>query len=124
MTDYLKAFVVGSSFPTLFLYFYAVQNIPESQVNLNTYVFRAPLFLGSLNVLGLYLCKKLNLSINQRYLLTSIIGFLLISILLYNYGTEIYTYDTNTEWLKHILLLLIGYLVTFNIIVKFIEETI
>jgi hypothetical protein len=124
MSQYLKAFIVGSSFPTLALYLYAVQNIPESKINLSTYVFKAPIFLGTLNMLGLYLSKQYKLNVNQRYLLTSIIGFSIILSILYKRGNELYAYDSTQDWAKHVLMLLIGYLLTYNIIVRFIEESI
>lgn len=123
MSNYLKAFIVGSSLPVTALYLIGVQTIKENQINFKTYAIEAPLFLGGLNVFGLYLSNKLNLSIDQRYLLTSIIGFLFIITLLYN-QPNIYTYSNKSQWTKHIILVLIAYLLTYNLIVRFIESSI
>ena len=124
MSNYLKAFIVGSSLPTFALYLIGVQNIKENKIDFKRYSIEAPLFLGALNVFGLYLSNMLDLDINQRYLLTSMIGFLFIMILLYYNGSEIYSYNNTSQWLKHIILVLVAYLLTYNIIVRFIESSI
>ena len=124
ISNYLKAFVVGSSFPAVMLYFYGTQAIPESKINPRTYMFEAPIVLGTLNIFGLYLSRQLNLSLTERYLLTSLIGFSGIMILLYYRGSEIYAYTTKEDWTKHILLVLTAYLLTYNIIIRLIESSI
>lgn len=124
MSNYLKAFVVGSSFPAVLLYFYGIQTIPQSKINPNTYMFKAPVFLGVLNMIGLYLSNKFNLTLTERYLITSLLGFSFILGLLYYRGHKIYTYQTRREWIKHLILVLIAYLLTYNIIIRYIENSI
>ena len=73
--DYLLSFIVGSSFPASILFFNAVTNYKKkglTNIKYYKYIMRAPVFLGILNMSGLYLSQKNNLSTRMRFLLTSI----------------------------------------------------
>src|SRR5205823_3048293 len=98
-TDYIKAFIIGSSFPVFVLYFYQVSKYDEiANYPYKNYTFIAPVFLGLLNAFGLYISKEFNLSRIYRFLLTAIIGALLVSIIITI--IKAYKFDTKEQWIE------------------------
>jgi len=90
--EYLRAFVIGSSCFVFLPYFFVVSRFDPKKINYHyiSYTFFAPIALGLMNVVSLFIAKLYNLSDIHRYLLISILAptmVLLCVILLkaYNY---------------------------------------
>lgn len=118
--EYIKAFVIGSSWPIFVLYFYAVANYDDIRnYSFKDYVLIAPLFLGLLNVFGLFLSHKYNLSRNQRFLLTGLIGATCVALFIT--FTHAYNFETKKRWIEQYISLYILYIFVFVIIVNNID---
>lgn len=120
MADYLKSFIIGSSYPVFIWYFYPVSRYGDlMNVNYKLYSMIAPVFLGGLNMFGLYLQKMFNLSLMERMLLTALIGSSFIaSVITF---LNIYNFKTSSEWYHQYLGLLMTYLFVFCLVVYVIE---
>jgi ATP/ADP translocase len=84
-----------------------------------SYTFLAPVALGLMNVISLFLAKQLNLSRENRFLLISILaptGVLAVIILfkMYNYTRE--------KLAIHIVSLYIFYFVIWNLVVYNLDK--
>jgi len=120
--DYLLSFVVGSSFPASIIFFNAVTNYKKSRMsNVNYYHYSkiTPIYLGILNMFGLYLAQKFNLSDRMRFLLISVIGIIIIGTSIQFLGT--YNFTTKEEWIKHYFGMTIIYLFVFNVVIFYLE---
>ena len=119
--EYLRAFVIGSSCLIFLPYFFVVSHFKKKYVNYNymSYTFLAPVALGLMNVISLFLAKQLNLSRENRFLLISILaptGVLAVIILfkMYNYTRE--------KLAIHIVSLYIFYFVIWNLVVYNLDK--
>ena len=90
--EYLRAFVIGSSFPVFLPFFYSVSRFEKEKFNFNyeAYTFLAPPSLGFMNVVSLFLANQLDINKKLRFLLTSLIAptmvlFTVIVLNIYNY---------------------------------------
>jgi hypothetical protein len=120
--DYLLSFIIGSSAPVTILYFNAVSNYTkkgEIDVDYHMYTKLAPFYLGLLNMFGLYLAEKFNLSRRVRFLLISFIGIIIVGTSIKILG--IYDFSKK-DWLRHYLGLIIIYLFVFNIIMFYLHK--
>lgn len=116
----LKSFVIGSSFPVFILFFLAVRNISNDTKNYSydDYTIVAPIYLGTMNVISLYLSNYLNLSLRERYLLIGIISPIIVIV----FGRLINSYNyTNEEWLKYSIRLIIKHFTIYNVIMYNLE---
>jgi uncharacterized membrane protein len=121
MTNYLRAFVIGSSFPVFLLHFVTVAGLDERRLNYTykQYSFIAPLYYGVMNVLSLYIAFILKLTDRQRYLLIGVLSpFIVIS---FSYIFETYDYQGN-EWVNYGVGLFIKHFLIWNIIVYFLNR--
>lgn len=120
MDKYVKSFIIGSSWPTFILFFLVVFSY-GNQINISypLYSFGAPLFLGLLNVFGLYISDQYNLTKTQRFIITALIGTLIVSIVITLF--KVYNYTTKTQFVEHYIKLFIFYLFIFGLIVSNIE---
>ncbi len=121
--SYLRSFIIGASFPVFILFFLSVRNIPDLIKNYTyeDYTIIAPVYLGLMNALSLYLATYFGLSLRMRYVLIGIISPLIVitvarSIRSYNYN--------RTEWNSYYLQLVIKHFLIFNIIVYNLEKNI
>ena len=73
MNEYLKAFVIGSSFLVYFPYFIGVLNAPTKNFSYEIYTFIGPLGLGITNAFSVLLAKTFDLTIDQRFLIISLL---------------------------------------------------
>lgn len=119
--EYIKAFIIGSSWPAFVSYFYAVSHYDKTIRNYSfkEYVIVAPLFLGLLNMFGLFISKEYNLSRDCRFLLTGLIGATIISILIT--VTQAYNFKTKKRWIEQYISLFLVYTVTFFVIINSID---
>lgn len=119
--EYLRAFVIGSSCLIFLPFFYAVIQFKEEKFNLDygTYTLFAPVTLGIMNMISLFVATKYHLSKRIRFLLTSLIAptVVLSSIIYFN------TYNyTQSEWISHIFGLYLLYFIVFNVILYSLER--
>lgn len=113
--EYVKAFIIGSSWPLFITYFYIVSTYDEIRnYSFKNYVMVAPLFLGLLNVLGLYIAKQYDVSRMNRFVITGIIGAIVVSITITLSGA--YKFTTQKEWINQYIGLFLIYAFTFVII--------
>jgi len=76
MHEYLRAFVIGSSFLVFLPFFYIVSKIDPKYLNYSyiSYTFVAPVFLGVANMFSLFLQNTFQLSKETRFLSISLLA--------------------------------------------------
>jgi len=124
LSKYLKAFIIGSSMPAFigfFIAYYAINN-KMKQLSYVNYTIIAPLYIGVMNMLSVYLADKYNLSLRKRLLYISIISPLIVIII----ATimKAYNFETNIEWLHYYLKIFAKHFITYNIIIYLLEKNI
>ena len=119
--EYLRAFVIGSSFIVFLPYFFVVSRFNPKDFNFSyiPYTFIAPVALGLMNVFSLYIQKKYNLSRETRYLIISLLGptlvfFTIVSLKIYNYTIE--------RWIRHTIKLYLLYFIVWNLVVYNLDK--
>jgi len=121
LNEYLRAFVIGSSFPVFVPFFYSVSRFEKEKFNFNyeAYTFLAPPSLGFMNVVSLFLANQLNINKNLRFLLTSLIAptLVLFTVIFFN----IYNY-TFEDWVSHIVQLYLLYFIVVNVIIYNLDK--
>jgi hypothetical protein len=122
--QYLRAFVIGSSFFVFIPYFIAVRSFDKKLLNYSyeNYTLFAPIGLGLYNVLSLYISNKMNITKKYSLLLISIIAPTLVAILVYN--LKLYNYTTITQWFNHIWKLYLIYFIVFNFVLYYLDKNI
>jgi len=120
--QYLRAFIIGSSFFVFIPYFVAVRSFDKKLLNYSyeNYTLYAPIGLGLYNVVSLYIANKFNLTKRNRFLLISILAPTLVAIGIYT--RKAYNYNTIQEWFNHIWKLYLLYFVVFNFIVYYLDK--
>ena len=118
--NYLKQFIIGSSYIVFFPFFYSVKNNqPKKNYKYQDYTLVAPLWFGLWNVISFQLAKYLNLTLKQRFILISIISSLSIMMI----ATYLNSYNfTKKEWKKYYIYIFIKYMFVWNIIIYNIEK--
>jgi len=121
--EYIKAFVIGSSFLVFLPFFYEVSHFKQEEFNYDykTYTFVAPVALGAMNIVSLFLAKQFELSTRMRFLIISILAPTVVVV--YAYLNKVYNY-TNIQWFNYIWKLYIVYLFVFNVIVYSLNKII
>jgi len=119
--EYLRAFVIGSSFMVFAPFFYVVMYFDPKKTNFTyiPYTFLAPFILGMFNVLSLIISNFFHLSRRLRYLAISIIAPMCVLLFITNF--KIYNY-TKKEWVNHIYKLFLFYFFIFNFVVYFLDK--
>jgi hypothetical protein len=121
LNEYLRAFVIGSSFPVFVPFFYSVSRFEKEKFNFNyeAYTFLAPPSLGFMNVISLFLANQLNINKKLRFLLTSLIAptLVLCSVIFFN----IYNY-TFEDWVSHIVQLYLLYFIVVNVVIYNLDK--
>ena len=120
--QYLRAFIIGSSFFVFIPYFLAVRSFDKKLLNYSyeNYTLYAPVGLGLYNVLSLYIANKFNLTKRNRFLLISLLAPTLVAIGIYT--RKAYNYNTIQQWFNHIWKLYLLYFVVFNFIVYYLDK--
>lgn len=120
-TNYLRAFVIGTSALVVFPHFFAVATADTSKLNYTytQYTFIAPLYYGLMNVLSLYIALSFSLSRRQRYVLIGTLSPLIV--ISFSYFMNTYTYDT-TEWTQYSIGLFVKHFSIWNIVVFFLDK--
>ena len=119
--EYLRAFVIGSSFFVFLPYFFLVSRFNTKDFNFTyvPYTFLAPVALGLMNMLSLFIASRFNLTKKNRYLLISILApsmvtFTILFFKLYNYPIE--------RWIRHIVKLYLLYFFVWNVVVYNLDK--
>jgi len=112
--EYLRAFVIGSSFLVFAPFFFFVSRFNPKKINFDyvPYTFFAPIGLGLMNVFSLIIANMLHLSTRMRYLVIGFLAptfvtFLILFLKAYNY--------TKSEWFNHIWKLYLFYFFIANV---------
>ena len=119
--EYLRAFVIASSFLVFLPHFIAVAGLDETKINYTykQYTFVAPLYYGLMNMLSLYIALQFHLSNRQRYLVIGTLSPLIV--ISFSYFFKTYDYKGN-EWLQYGLGLFIKHFLIWNLIVYTLNE--
>jgi len=119
--EYIRAFVIGSSFIVFLPYFFVVSRFNPKDFNFSyiPYTFLAPIALGLMNVLSLFLAKQFDLTRRNRYLLISLLAptlvlFTIIFFKIYNYTRE--------RWIRHSVKLYLLYFCVWNFVVYNLDK--
>ena len=120
--QYLRAFVIGSSFFVFIPYFIAVKSFDKRLVNYSyeNYTLYAPIGLGLYNVLSLYIANQLNLTKRNRFFLISLLAPTLVVLTVY--FLKAYNYTTIQQWFNHIWKLYLLYFIVFNFVVYYLDK--
>jgi hypothetical protein len=121
MSEYLRAFVIGSSYLVFFPHFLAVGMSDNKQLNYSykEYTFVAPVYLGLINMISLYFTNIYNLSRRMRYIIFGSISPLLVS----SFSLIFQTYNyTNERWIIYVIGLFIKHFLIFNIIIFSLDK--
>lgn len=120
-SEYLRAFVIGSSYLVFFPYFLAVGTADEKQLNYTykQYTFVAPLYLGIMNMISLFFANTYHLSRRMRYVLFGSISPLIVSSFSYLFQT--YNYS-NERWIMYVIGLFSKHFLIFNIIIYSLDK--
>ena len=121
--QYLRAFVIGSSFLVFIPYFLIVSRFEEKHINFTYkyYTFFAPIALGVFNVLSLYLANKFNLTTKNRFLLISLIAPTLVALTVYFFKAY-HNLITLNQWFNYLIKLYLLYFIIFNFDVYLLDR--
>lgn len=121
--QYLRAFVIGSSFLVFIPYFLIVSSIDKSNLNFSYkyYSFLAPIALGLFNILSLYLANKFNLTRKNRFLLISLIAPTLVALTVYFFKAY-HNLITLNQWFNYLIKLYLLYFFVFNFDVYLLDR--
>ena len=123
MIEYLKSFVIGSSWFAFIIFFYAVYSYEQQNIinyKYDEYTFKAPIVLGLIALIAKYIYLNTNLSLWKSLLLTSICSSILVMI-----GITVnksYSFKSQKRWYLQYLTILIGHTFTFTIVVYNLEK--
>ena len=115
MAGYLRAFVIGSSFFVFFLFFFFVSRFDPKKFHYpyKNYTLIAPLFLGIMNMVALWMERTWHLTRRMKYFIVSILAP--VCVLAFVYIANIYKY-TRADWISHIISMFIVYSFICNVI--------
>jgi len=123
MAGYLRAFVIGSSFFVFFLFFFFVSRFDPKKFHYpyKKYTLIAPLFLGIMNMVALWIARTWNLTRRMKYFIVSILAP--VCVLAFVYLANIYTY-TRADWISHIIGMFLLYSFICNVILYELDSRI
>jgi hypothetical protein len=123
VNQYLRAFVIGSSFFVFIPYFLAVRMLSEQKLinySYENYTLYAPIGLGLYNVFSLYVANKMKISKRYSLFLLSIIAPSVVAIGIYT--CKAYNYTSINQWFNHIWKLYLVYFIVFNFILYYLDK--
>jgi len=121
--QYLRAFVIGSSFFVFIPYFLAVRMLSEQKLinySYENYTLYAPIALGLYNVFSLYIANKMKISKRYSLFILSIIAPTVVAIGIYT--RKAYNYTSINQWFNHIWKLYLVYFIVFNFILYYLDK--
>ena len=117
-SNYLKGFVIGSSFPIFAFFFYNVGKMKNINYSYKKYTILAPLYFGIMTCLALFIKEKTKLSLKMSIFIISIISSIIISS--YIKITKAYNFTSSSRWIKQYIIITFVHLITYNIIIMFL----
>lgn len=119
--DYLRSFVIGSSYLVFFPHFLAVGLSDEKLLNYTykQYTFVAPIYLGVMNMISLFFANQYSLSRRMRYVVFGSISPFVVSSFAYIFKTYNYSME---RWLLYSIGLFIKHFLIFNIIIYSLDK--
>ena len=118
--SYIKSFVIGSSLPVFMHFFLSVQNIDPKSKNYTyeDYSIVAPLYLGFMNMISLFIGKQFGLNLRERLFYISLISAVCVmGIARY---TKSYNYS-DKKWMQYMVWIFLKHLFTYNILIYLLE---
>ena len=119
MNEYLRAFIIGSSFLVILPYFFVVSFL-DKYVSYVQYTFYAPVMLGLFNVLSLLIAKRFNMNREERYMTAGIVAPSIVALTVYTFN--VYYDYTPYIWTRHLSLLYSLYFLVFNVIMYLLDK--
>ena len=111
--QYLRAFVIGSSFAVFSLFFLFVMHSDQKQYSYETYTLVAPLALGVGNALSLWFSNRYRIKPRKRFFLLGLIAPTCVA--LFAYGTKAYVL-TVQGWIRYVAALYLLYFFVCNVV--------
>ena len=111
--QYLRAFVIGSSFAVFILYFLLVMQTDQKRYSYETYTAVAPLALGLGNALALWVSNRYGINRRKRYFLLSLIAPACVA--LFAFFTRAYVL-TVQGWFRYVATLYLLYFFVCNVV--------
>lgn len=120
--QYLRAFVIGSSFLVFFPFFLAVYNFNTKDINytFSEYAFIAPFSLGVMNMSSLFITNTFDLSRRLSIFIVSLIAPILV--ISFVKMRKLYNYKSASVWFSHIWKTFLMYLIVWNVVVYNIDK--
>lgn len=127
MSNYLKSFTIGTSWPVWIQHLSALALKDKSyyDYSFETYSVILPIYYGLMGMLALYLRERYNLSLERSLFTTSCISIIFVVMLNYFVSRKKfkpYKKYTNREWLEYILRNGARHLIAFNLIMYYTEK--
>ena len=121
MDKYLREFVVGSSYLVFIFPFYNVSKLSPHEKNYTyqNYTFIAPLYIGLMNALSLYLATLFSLSMIERYYLISLISATIVCI--FSTYRKAYNYSRH-QWILYYIRIFALHFILYSVIIYSIEK--
>ena len=116
---YLRDFVIGSSCIVILSFYYNAYRRKKKNYKYLNYTLVAPIWFGIWNIISLIISEKYGLSKRLRFLTISILSSISIMLISYNFKTYNYTRD---EWIKYFISIFIRYMITWNILIYYIDK--
>lgn len=118
--QYLKAFVIGSSFITTLPFFITVMNIPNTIKNYsyNSYTIIAPLYFGIMNMIAIYLSSILTISLRQIYFIMSLVSAAIVITVVHT--MNLYHF-TPQQWIPYYIRVIIRHMIAYNIFIYYLN---
>ena len=117
---YLREFAIGSSWLVVVQSLYmAAYHRPNKNWSYEEYSLIAPVWFGLWNVFSLVIAEYFGLTMRMRFFVVSIMSY--IAILAIAKGLKKYNF-TQKQWNEYYSYMLIKYILTWNIIVYYIEK--
>ncbi len=120
--NYLRSFIIGSSWPIFIPFFYGVANLYSPKIfnySYQDYTFIAPVYLGLMNVIATFIGLQFKLSLSCRLLIGSIISFSTVFLITQIYETYKTEYLPNV-W-QHYGQIFLTHFLVFNFIIYYLE---
>jgi len=114
--EYIKEFLIGSSYIVSLPFFYFVYNAPNKNYDFLSYVMGSPIWFGIGNVISLILAEKLGLSMRMRFLMISIISSFSMMFLAKHFKAYKFT---NLQWKEYYRFILGTHLIICNIVIYY-----
>ena len=120
MNEYLKSFIIGSSAPVVFPFYYGVTRIPEKKFQYIPYSFIAPTYFGIMNCFRKYMVEEFGVDEDESYKIMMIASPLIVSARITLNKT--YDFKSQWRWIGQYLLLFLSHGITFGGTIKFLED--